>query len=89
MRLIQLLMAICSLLYCSNLHAGEIALTFDDVPRASKAMTGSERTKAIIEALKDSNVPRSAFFVNTVRLDKSGKKRVRQYEKAGHGYSRR
>lgn len=67
-----------------NVYAGEIALTFDDVPQKSQALDAMVRTDKILEALRKNQVFQSAFFVNTVRLDRSGKKRIKKYAKAGH-----
>ncbi len=64
----------------------EIALTFDDAPRPDGVVfTGSERTRELIEALREANVTGAMFFANSDKLDKpAGVVRLRQYTEAGH-----
>ncbi len=67
------------------LNAQEIALTFDDAPRADEHLyTGPERTKRLIEILARHNV-QAAFFVNTMNFNQFGRKeRIKAYADAGH-----
>lgn len=69
----------------SPLAAKEMALTFDDAPRpATGYFNGQERAARLIAGLKQANVPRVAFFANSIRLDAEGKERLAVYAKAGH-----
>ena len=66
-----------------------IALTFDDVPRQAGAFfTPEERTRRLIDALRDMGVTQAAFFINTRRLDEpdgaGGEGRIAAYIAAGH-----
>lgn len=71
-------------LFQVRINAGEIALTFDDAPRGSKALfTGEERTKRLIESLKKANVPEVIIFVKTSNINESNVKRLESYVKAG------
>lgn len=75
--------------------AGEIALTFDDAPTGDSGLfSGTERTQAIISALKEAHVRDVMFFCNTARLDNSGHSRLQSYTAAGfhlgnHSHSHR
>lgn len=74
------------LLVPAALAGGKIALTFDDAPRGSSAyQSGMERTKALIQALRDADVPQVAFFCTTGNIkDDTGLKRLAAYAEAGH-----
>lgn len=66
-----------------------IALTFDDVPRATGTFfTADERTDALIDALRRGGVRQAGFFVTTGNLQKpygaGGEQRIAQYVAAGH-----
>ena len=65
---------------------GKIFLSFDDAPRKSSAyQSGTDRTNALIKALKDADVPQVAFFCTTRHLEQdSGPERLAAYAKAGH-----
>jgi len=72
------------LLLCSPSLAGEIALTFDDAPMGGSAiMSGEERTKRIIDALKTQNVDDAIFFVTTKNIRKNDENRLKSYVDAG------
>jgi peptidoglycan/xylan/chitin deacetylase (PgdA/CDA1 family) len=65
--------------------AKEISISFDDAPRGgSNYFSGEERTRRLIEGLKRAGVARAAFYLNPVRMDKKGTKRVNSYGEAGH-----
>lgn len=66
--------------------AQEIAITFDDAPMEDGAyFTGAERTKRIIDQLKENGVSQAAFFVITKNIeDNKGSGRLDQYVAAGH-----
>jgi len=69
------------------IHAGEIALSFDDAPKpGSPVMTGSQRTERLLGALAEHDVPRVVFFCTTKHIDPEhdGRKRLERYTEAGH-----
>lgn len=82
----KILLTLFLLIGSISVLAKEISISFDDAPMGdSVVMTGNERTSKILKALKDSKVPRAAFYVNTNRLDRSnGNERLRKYFEAGH-----
>jgi len=64
-----------------------IALTFDDVPRGEGGFfTSEERTRLLIEALREAGVKQAAFFVNPGRIAKrpGAEDRIAAYVAAGH-----
>lgn len=64
-----------------------IALTFDDVPRGEGGFfTSEERTRLLIEALREAGVEQAAFFVNPGRIAKrrGAEDRIATYVAAGH-----
>lgn len=62
-----------------------IALTFDDAPRGNGAYyTGIQRTRILIEKLRESGVSQVAFFVTTSQVDSLGRARLEAYGEAGH-----
>lgn len=66
---------------------GRIALTFDDAPRADSAMlSGTERSRRLIEGLRESGVEGALFFVITQGLEAHPERaqRLRDYVGAGH-----
>jgi peptidoglycan/xylan/chitin deacetylase (PgdA/CDA1 family) len=70
-------------LYSQVSSTKEIALTFDDVPRpATHFFNGPQRAENLIKNLRAAKI-QTVFFVNTVRLDAEGKKRLKQYTDAG------
>ncbi|WNO07537.1 polysaccharide deacetylase family protein [Teredinibacter sp. KSP-S5-2] len=74
----------CAIWFVPDCHAQQIALTFDDAPMpGTSVMTGEERTKRIISALKESNVPDALFFVTAQYLSDTSAKRLTQYADAG------
>jgi len=65
--------------------AAEIAITFDDAPRAdSRLMTGEERTRRLIEGLRNAGVEGAIFFCTAGRIDGAGRGRLAAYVRAGH-----
>ena len=63
----------------------EIAITFDDSPRAAQGyFDGPTRAKKLIKNLKDHDVNQVAFFSVSKRLDEEGVKRLTAYNDAGH-----
>lgn len=72
------------LLFVNQVHAREIALTFDDAPTPDSAlMTGSERTQKIISALTQAKVPDVLFFVKADYINPQTTARLTQYTDAG------
>ena len=69
-----------------NLHAGEIAITFDDAPLpGSKLMDGKEKTTAIINALQQHKVPNATFFLTMQNISsKEDVARLKLYADAGY-----
>ncbi|MCO1334142.1 polysaccharide deacetylase family protein [Microbulbifer sp. OS29] len=66
-------------------NAKQLAITFDDAPRAANGyFDGSTRANTLIENLSKNKVGRVAFFSNTQSLDKQGLSRMRLYDEAGH-----
>ncbi|MEL7198395.1 MAG: polysaccharide deacetylase family protein [Pseudomonadota bacterium] len=64
-----------------------IALTFDDTPRHAGAFfTEDERTRLMIEALRDGGVEQAAFFINPGKIPQrpGAEKRIAAYIEAGH-----
>jgi peptidoglycan-N-acetylglucosamine deacetylase len=64
-----------------------IALSFDDVPRATGSLyTAEERTERLIAALDEGGVEQAAFFVTTGTLEHiaGGEDRVGRFVAAGH-----
>jgi peptidoglycan/xylan/chitin deacetylase (PgdA/CDA1 family) len=66
-----------------------IALTFDDVPRQEGPFfTPAERSRRLIEQLREAKVAQAAFFVNPGALAKpdraGGEERIAAYVAAGH-----
>lgn len=67
------------------LAAQEIALTFDDAPRADGLyFTGVARTETLITKLKDRNVAQAAFYCISSGVDSTGRARLQRYAEAGH-----
>ena len=66
-------------------YAKEIAITFDDSPRAANAyFDGKTRAKNLIGNLKSHNVKQVAFFSVSKQLNPEGVKRLQSYSDAGH-----
>lgn len=65
--------------------AKEIALSFDDAPKADGHLyTGAERTRRVIEILKKHGI-QTVFFSNSSKLGQSdGHERMRAYAEGGH-----
>ncbi|MBL8548845.1 MAG: polysaccharide deacetylase family protein [Hyphomonadaceae bacterium] len=63
----------------------EIALTFDDAPTPdSAALTGEQRTRRLIAALKRARVSGAAIFAIGEQAHGQGLARLRAYARAGH-----
>src|SRR5690606_23182691 len=74
----------CAFIATSPTQAREIALTFDDAPTPDSAlMTGAERTRNIIAALKAAKVPDVLFFVKADYITPQTADRLKQYADAG------
>ncbi len=69
-----------------NLHAREIAITFDDAPLpGSNLMDGKEKTTAILNALQKHKVPNATFFLTMQNISsKDDLARLKQYDDAGY-----
>jgi peptidoglycan/xylan/chitin deacetylase (PgdA/CDA1 family) len=66
-------------------YALEIALSFDDAPKADGAIfTGTERTQRLIDTLREKGVSEVAFFCNTIHFSDEGQARLKRYAAAGH-----
>ena len=66
-------------------YALEIALSFDDAPKADGAIfTGTERTQRLIETLRKKGVSEVAFFCNTIHFSDDDQARLKRYAAAGH-----
>jgi peptidoglycan-N-acetylglucosamine deacetylase len=73
------------LLIAPEIHAQEIAITFDDAPtHNSIVFSGEERTTRILDQLRKHNIDQVAFFVITANIDAQGLTRLRRYAEAGH-----
>lgn len=62
----------------------EISLSFDDAPRSSSYLNGTDRASKIVSALKEEGVRTVAFFSNSQNLDKEGTERMKYYGNKGH-----
>ncbi|MDP8913639.1 MAG: polysaccharide deacetylase family protein [Pseudomonadota bacterium] len=89
--LVQLLLTWLFIIASSTAAAAEqprkrIALTFDDAPLPDGPFfEGAERTRRLIAALKEADVPQAAIFVTTGNIkDSAGEARIRAYAAAGH-----
>jgi len=68
-----------------TIFAKEIAITFDDSPRAAQGyFDGPTRASKLIKALKQHDVEQVAFFSVSKKLDEEGKERLTTYSEAGH-----
>ncbi|GLX76737.1 polysaccharide deacetylase [Thalassotalea insulae] len=82
---LKALMILFALFISFDGFSKEIALTFDDAPRAAKGyFDGKTRAAKLIANLKAHQVEQVAFFVVTSRLDAEGVARVNAYNTAGH-----
>jgi peptidoglycan/xylan/chitin deacetylase (PgdA/CDA1 family) len=73
------------MLLVTTLVAQEIALTFDDAPtHDSPVLLGDERTRLILDHLKQQRVDQVTFFVVTANALELGKDRLIRYAEAGH-----
>lgn len=82
----QILIALflCCLI-CTSVNAKELAITFDDAPRAATGyLDGPSRAKMLINKLKKHRVNQAAFFAVSKNLDAEGKERLQAYAEAGH-----
>jgi peptidoglycan/xylan/chitin deacetylase (PgdA/CDA1 family) len=81
----KIILIILSILTGGSGYSKEIALSFDDAPRAFTALIpGSDRPGLLVEALKESRVSQVVFFCNTSRFDDAGKARIKMYSDNGH-----
>ncbi len=66
-------------------QAKQIALSFDDAPRAATGyLSGPERATKLLSALKDNDVEQTVFFAVSKNLDDEGRARLKRYSQAGH-----
>jgi len=73
------------LLNSSNGFSKELAITFDDSPRAAKGLlSGPERANKLVAALAKHQVKQVAFFSVSKHLDTEGVTRLNTYSDAGH-----
>ena len=85
MKIVKFLLIFQLLMTLSISFAGEIALTFDDVPKSgSQLMSGSERTDLLIENLKKVGVKQVMLFALTKSIDENSESRIYSYIRAGH-----
>lgn len=76
---------LCCLLLSNTSLSKEIAITFDDSPRAASGyFDGPTRAKRLIAELKEHEVEQVAFFSVSERLDEEGVERLTAYSEAGH-----
>jgi len=69
----------------ANTGVKEIAITFDDSPRAATGyFSGPQRASTLTSTLKAHNIEQVAFFSVSSRLDKEGLTRLKTYADAGH-----
>lgn len=69
----------------SQANAKQLALSFDDSPRAAGGyLTGPERAQRLIAALRENQVSQVAFFSVSGRLDEEGMTRLKRYNDAGY-----
>lgn len=79
------LLLFCVAVVVSAVSAREIALTFDDAPRADQAFqTGDERGRMLVEALSRVAVEQVMFLVTTGHINKQSRERLLHYQQAGH-----
>lgn len=85
LKIMKSIVALLTLLICSQAGAKEIALTFDDSPRFARGhLDGPTRSQFLIENLKKANVQAVAFFSVSSHLDDEGRARLEAYSRAGH-----
>lgn len=66
-------------------HAKEIAITFDDSPRAASGyFDGPTRAQKLLETLKKHDIKQVAFFSVSQKLGAEGIQRLKTYSDAGH-----
>ena len=79
------LLILVSFLHSSNVLSKELAITFDDSPRAATGLfSGAERANKLITALAKQKVEQVAFFSVSKHLDAEGIARLNAYSDAGH-----
>lgn len=67
------------------LQTKEIAITFDDSPRAATGyFSGAERAQKLITELQRHKVGPVVFFSNSSKLNKEGIERIGMYSQSGH-----
>ena len=80
-----LLLTLLAALFATPTAARDLALSFDDAPRADGGWyTGEERTQRLIAALDEAEVTGALFFITTGHLAQQGSGRMRAYASAGH-----
>ncbi|TDF37466.1 polysaccharide deacetylase [Alteromonadaceae bacterium M269] len=91
MRLLSVVVLLCIIFISSDALAGQqcgdkrVVFSFDDAPRGgSILMSGAERTKRIIEALKEGSVKGAAFYSVASHINEANRQRMLDYAEAGH-----
>lgn len=85
MKYISLTTFFITLLHSQNVLTKELAITFDDSPRAAKGLlSGPERANKLVAALAKHQVKQVAFFSVSKHLDTEGVTRLNTYSDAGH-----
>lgn len=74
------------LLFSCQLHCSQIALSFDDTPMGNGAIfTGPERTKQMIDILKNNDIKEVGIFCSNLNnLNDSNIQRINDFADAGH-----
>ncbi len=72
------------LMACNLQAAKQIAITFDDAPRADTSLTSAIRTEELMIGLQISGVEQAMFFVTTKHVNENNKGVLQQYQKDGH-----
>jgi peptidoglycan/xylan/chitin deacetylase (PgdA/CDA1 family) len=84
----RLLLLLLCLLLSFRSHGDDlkkIAITLDDVPMESgRVFKGLDRTKRIIQTLKDSDVKVGLFVIGINLTRNNGERRLEMYDEAGH-----
>ncbi len=82
---LTLALLLVTLLNSPDSISKELAITFDDSPRAAKGLlSGAERANKLIATLAEHDVKQVAFFSVSKHLDAEGVTRLKTYSDAGH-----
>lgn len=70
---------------CTLIEAKQLAITFDDSPRAANGfLSGPERASRLVKALAKHKIAQVAFFSVSKHLNVEGVQRLKTYSDAGH-----